>query len=1616
MTTVVFNSSGTFNNPAGVVSLDCAAWGEGGNGAAGLAGGSSHSGGGGGGGEYAEETTLAVTAGSNYTYTIGAGGSGTNTSFPGDAVTVTAHAGASSGSTTGASGGTGSTNSIKFAGGAGGSGTVGSNRGGGGGGSSAGTGSVGGNGTSNSGGTTGGAGGTAPSGGGNGGNGAASTVAGGGNGTIPGGAGGGGSTHTGTNGGSGAAGQITLTYTATANQTASLSGVGTLTAAGGPLLAASLTGVGTLTAQVSGRQFAALTGVGTLTPHATLRSSAALTGTGTLTAFGAAPAPAVVNQWASGYFQGGAFDNTNPVLQSVAIPLDPAFSVGTGSGVTTPGNWLFAIASWTQDPAVATAHIGAGDDVHSWWREYPASNIGGMTRTSVSYTPNIARQVSNVYVAPDDEVSAINVLVVEISGLGPWDTLAGTAVASAQAGNYDAAVRAASPQAWWKLADTAGSTTAADSSGNGHPGTPSSVTFGNASQAVPGNTSASFPSASSAHILTGYNPALYQGVTVEAWVNLNSLSQSGNPRILANSHTDVDDAGFELMLSGTTPQVWFGNGTLTNHVTAGSPLASTGWTHLAGTWDGTTVTLYVNGVSQGTAALAGDMPAGTASGTGIGYNPAYSGDYINGLLAECAVYSGALTAAQVLAHYQCATGAASTSITLAHAAGAQASFWIAGIGGDNVSSSQAFAPSGWTTLATQTQTNGTDHTTDNILTSAFIPNTSGSISVSGTASSENLSGFLLGVYVVGTSPVPAVHNPNWPYLLFEAAFGSGFNDPNSELTWTDISSRLWSYDETTGIQFQLGQLQATNLELELDNFDGALSSLNTASPYYPGVLSGVPLRIRAAIGTIAGVTANRWYVIQRNAQEWPEAIDEAFRRNAPATGTDVWAALSSTGPTPYRGEVYADSPYAWWPCDDQPQSGGVLPTFLLNAALGNTNPLNILISPLGAVAQIASPGGAPANQFAPANSATYSVGADSGWMFGDPQSTPASALAGNQITASPGSAAWQQANLLGTTGSQGWFLSCNDASFPPLSGGITVEGWFNYTFAGSAAGYTSNFSASAVNYSAQPTSPMTLIELATGSNPVAVLQLDSSGHLSLTTYNGGTGTSHSVYSSSDLRSEGWFGVTMTLTTTTWTVLLDGGDLATASGSASGMTSAWTWLLANADMGSGGGGQTAGIAHGANVAISHLAVYPYILPNWRIQAHYWAAVTGFGLIPAPQSPAVAGTVNSSLDVENLTISYTADGAAFIGSYGTSGASVLAAEIVANAGGFTSGPSAWGQASLTGQFNSGRDVINGAAGYVSWTGLATTFSVYTSNQVNAGTQAAVSQGQSVTFTAGYGAGASATGPGVVAGGSGGAPPSAASAIGDTVANRIERALGYANVNYPGRCIDAAPDLVQAGLDLGGQQAGQNVQNIAISDGGLLFIDNVGKLNYWQRPHLAAQYSSPVWQIGPTTSAGRTPYDREIKWILDPQQAYNAIEIQPYSPTGAALPIITPSNGTEVIASQQQYGAQPYSVNSYLQQTSEMQAQANWLFTNFGQPQRRVENVKIDAATYPQAWTLVLGINVGDLLQLEDWQIGGGGTVYTYRVSEIKRKFAFGDDRNLTEASVTLQVSPEPTSYWT
>ena len=238
--------------------------------------------------------------------------------------------------------------------------------------------------------------------------------------------------------------------------------------------------------------------------------------------------------------------------------------------------------------------------------------------------------------------------------------------------------------------------------------------------------------------------------------------------------------------------------------------------------------------------------------------------------------------------------------------------------------------------------------------------------------------------------------------------------------------------------------------------------------------------------------------------------------------------------------------------------------------------------------------------------------------------------------------------------------------------------------------------------------------------------------------------------------------------------------------------------------------------------------------------------------------------------------------------------------------------------------------------------------------------------------------------IAGGAGASPPSSASALGDTVHQRLERILGYANATYPGRCIDPAPLAVQAATDIGGQQAGQNLTDIAQSDGGLLFVDNLGNLTYWQKTHLAAQYSSPVWTFQPGRRRRPVPLRPRVLLAGRPAADLERDHHHPVLSGRGDAAAGHPAELRRVQASQQQYGAQPRQFTSYLQSTAEMQSQANWLFSEFG-------TLRMAGAEHAGRRGILPGRLAtgprrqrrGDVISVQNWQISrGGGATGTFR----------------------------------
>ena len=146
-------------------------------------------------------------------------------------------------------------------------------------------------------------------------------------------------------------------------------------------------------------------------------------------------------------------------------------------------------------------------------------------------------------------------------------------------------------------------------------------------------------------------------LTVSLWFNAANLSNA-NPRLVANSHTDGDAKGCQLMFNAGGASGFFdvGNGTAEGRASWSQQLAAGTWYHYVGVYNGATVSAYLNGVQVASAAFAGGaIAAGTGPDINIARNPAYAGDYFIGAIYDVRIYEQALSAAQVLALYQAVT-------------------------------------------------------------------------------------------------------------------------------------------------------------------------------------------------------------------------------------------------------------------------------------------------------------------------------------------------------------------------------------------------------------------------------------------------------------------------------------------------------------------------------------------------------------------------------------------------------------------------------------------------------------------------------------------------------------------------------------------------------------------------------------------------------------------------------------------------------------------------------------------------------------------------------------------------------------------------------------------------
>jgi outer membrane protein assembly factor BamB len=229
--------------------------------------------------------------------------------------------------------------------------------------------------------------------------------------------------------------------------------------------------------------------------------------------------------------------------------------------------------------------------------------------------------------------------------------------------NYASVVLGDNPTGYYRLDDTGA--VAADSSGNGYVGMVGAsvqesatglIVGSDTAMALPGTATAagivSFPEIKAMEPTTN--------VSLEAWLQFSKVPKIYTAAVAYGS--DRGDAPFDIFFqSGGTIVAQFNTTGGELEVKGPTPLAVNKTYHIVSTYNGTTGSLYVNGVLVATGTKSGTLTGYIPKfGFAIGDDAAFADPAFNGTLDEVAIYANqTLTAGQVANHYNAGTTGAS---------------------------------------------------------------------------------------------------------------------------------------------------------------------------------------------------------------------------------------------------------------------------------------------------------------------------------------------------------------------------------------------------------------------------------------------------------------------------------------------------------------------------------------------------------------------------------------------------------------------------------------------------------------------------------------------------------------------------------------------------------------------------------------------------------------------------------------------------------------------------------------------------------------------------------------------------------------------------------------------
>ncbi len=319
---------------------------------------------------------------------------------------------------------------------------------------------------------------------------------------------------------------------------------------------------------------------------------------------------------------------------------------GSGGGTTPP-----AVASVT--PTNGSVVAVNSTVTATFNKDMDPATITGTTFFLRAGTSNVAATVSysssnrTATLTPSSSLAAGTSYTATVKG-GTTDPrvkdLQGTAMAADYSWTFSTATSTPPPSGGlvgaWGFNEGSG-TTVADASGNGNGGAITGATWtasGRYGSALTFNGTSNTVTVNDAPTLD-----LTNGMTIEAWVYPTTIS--GWRTVLMKETS----GGLAWTLYGNDnashPAMTVNTGGSDQALAGVQQLAANTWTHVASTYDGATLRLFVNGTQVSSRALTGNLIV-TTGALRIGGNAVW-GEYFAGRIDDVRIYNRALTAAEI---------------------------------------------------------------------------------------------------------------------------------------------------------------------------------------------------------------------------------------------------------------------------------------------------------------------------------------------------------------------------------------------------------------------------------------------------------------------------------------------------------------------------------------------------------------------------------------------------------------------------------------------------------------------------------------------------------------------------------------------------------------------------------------------------------------------------------------------------------------------------------------------------------------------------------------------------------------------------------------------------------